>query len=283
MFQFIPVREDNIYAVRVSGRVTHEDYQAFLPELDKLIEDNDTISLFVELDQFEGADFAALKDDFNFGMSHQEKFKKIAVVGDKLWERWGVAISQPFVKAKMKYFAKGDAYDAWDWLRSDQLLDQALDDADIVDYQRILVAVDFSKNARYAAHRAKSMAQRFDAEVQFVHVINETVINDAYYQPLGLGIVADNYEVEATLMKRAKDQLGELLKELELPSGSGTVLIGEPVNSIVSYAQAQQADLIVLGTRSRRGIGSLIGSTTNYVSSHAQCDVLAVPLPANIT
>ena len=283
MFQFIPVREDNIFAVRVSGRVTHEEYQAFLPELENLIKRYGKISLLIELDQLQGAELTAMKDDMTFGLSNQQSFEKIAIVGEKLWERLGVALSKPFIDAEMKYFDKSASHDAWDWLRSEQLMEAALDDAEVTDYKIVLVAVDFSKNARYAAHRAKSIAQSFSAELRVIHVVNEAVINDYYYQPLGLGVMAgDASELSAAMLDSGEQQLNTLLEELEIPLSQGEVMMGSPVNSIVSYAQAQNVDLIVLGTRSRRGIGSLIGSTTNYVSSHAQCDVLAVPLPAKV-
>ena len=283
MFQFIPVREDNIFAVRVSGRLTHKQYQEFLPELNALIKHYGKISLLIELDQFEGAELTAMKDDMDFGLANQEKFEKIAIVGDKLWERWGVALGKPFIDADMKYFDKRESQDAWDWLRSEQLLEIALDEAEATDYKTVLVAVDFSKNARYAAYRAKSIANRFGAELRVLHVVNEAIINDYYYQPLGFGMMSpDALELQEDMISSGEKQLHALLEELEIPQSQGKVMMGSPVNSIVSYGQAQNADLIVLGTRSRRGIGSLIGSTTNYVSSHAQCDVLAVPLPAKV-
>jgi len=281
MFQFIPVREDNIFAVKVSGRLTHAEYQDFLPELEKLIKHYGKISLLIELDHFEGAELVAMKDDLVFGLQYQSQFEKIAIVGDKLWERWAVGLSKPFIEADVKYFDHQHSHEAWDWLRSEQLLEAALIDADSLDYQCVLVAVDFSKNARFAAHRAQAIAKKFSAELKVLHVVNEAVLQDYYYQPLGMGVqLADASELQVAMVSSGEQQLQALLEELGIPAAQGEVMMGSPVSSIVSYAQAQKADLIVLGTRSRRGIGSLIGSTTNYVSSHAQCDVLAVPLPA---
>ena len=48
MFQFIPVHEGNVYAVRVSGKLSHEDYQNFLPDLEDLIKPDEKISLLIE-------------------------------------------------------------------------------------------------------------------------------------------------------------------------------------------------------------------------------------------
>ncbi|PID46170.1 MAG: hypothetical protein CSB47_05535 [Proteobacteria bacterium] len=281
MFQFIPVREDNIFAIRVSGRLTHEEYHNFLPELEGLIKRYGKISLLIELDEFDGAELGVLKEDVEFGLSHQDQFEKIAIVGDKLWERWAVNLGKPFVDGEVKYFDRENAHEAWDWLRSEQLLKAMLEEAEDTDYKRVLVSVDFSRNARYAAHRAKSIADHFSADLRVLHVVNEAVLNDYYYQPLGMGVAAGNVaELQESLVDSGKRQLNALLEELGVPKEQGQVILGSPMASIVSYAQAQNVDLIVLGTRSRRGIGSFVGSTTNYVSSHARCDVLAVPLPA---
>jgi len=56
MLQFIPVFEDNTIAVRASGKLTHEDYQAFLPELEKLLKEEGKVSVLFELDNFSGWD-----------------------------------------------------------------------------------------------------------------------------------------------------------------------------------------------------------------------------------
>jgi len=37
MLQFIPVFEGNTLAVRVSGKLSHADYQTFLPQLEEQI------------------------------------------------------------------------------------------------------------------------------------------------------------------------------------------------------------------------------------------------------
>ncbi len=39
MLQFIPVSEGNTIAVRASGKLSHEDYQKFIPELEKQVEE----------------------------------------------------------------------------------------------------------------------------------------------------------------------------------------------------------------------------------------------------
>ncbi len=47
-------------------------------------------------------------------------------------------------------------------------------------------------------------------------------------------------------------------------------------STILSYAAAQQVDLIVTGSHGRSGVSRLLGSTTNGILHGANCDVLAV-------
>ncbi|MBL4826438.1 MAG: universal stress protein [Spongiibacteraceae bacterium] len=43
-------------------------------------------------------------------------------------------------------------------------------------------------------------------------------------------------------------------------------------------AEKKKADLIIIGTHSKKGIHSLIGSTANGVVNHAKCDVSLVKI-----
>ena len=82
MFQELPVHQDNLFAFRVTGRLAHSDYQAFLPRIEELIARYGRISLFIELEGFRGWDLEAAKDDFRFGLQHRGDFERIAMVGD---------------------------------------------------------------------------------------------------------------------------------------------------------------------------------------------------------
>ncbi len=97
MLQFLPAADGNILAARASGKLSHEDYQNFLPKLEKEIKSLGKISLLLELDNFHGWDLKAAKDDVEFGMQHMDDFDRIAIVGEKAWERWMVAMMKPFV------------------------------------------------------------------------------------------------------------------------------------------------------------------------------------------
>ncbi len=50
-------------------------------------------------------------------------------------------------------------------------------------FEKILVAVDFSDNSSYAFEYALSLAKQFDSELLLLHVINEPVDLRGFYVP----------------------------------------------------------------------------------------------------
>lgn len=286
MFQFIPVHEDNIYAVRVSGKLHHEDYQSFLPELEKLI-DGEDIALLIELDDFHGADLTALKDDFNFGVKHADSFEKLAIVGDKKWQKWMTLLSSPFMKGEIKFFNREDLQNAWDWLRIKKHTNDELADRPVKPYQKIIVGVDFSPHAEHAARRAIELSKQFNAELKLVNVVDEAALYDLYYDPLAMGFSMTEFsqagmegadQLIDSLINKAKKQMASIIKELGLEESQGVVIAGRPNTTLNSYAEAQNVDLIVMGTNGRRGMDAILGSSTRYIQGHARCEVLSVPL-----
>ena len=55
-----------------------------------------------------------------------------------------------------------------------------------------------------------------------------------------------------------------------------TVKVGKPYEQIYLLAEKKNADLIVVGTHSKKGINALIGSTANGVANYAKCDVILI-------
>ena len=287
MFQFIPVHEDNIYALRVSGKLHHEDYQTFLPELEKLLESDQRIALLIELDDFHGADLAAIKDDFTFGLKHADSFEKVAIVGEKKWQKWMTLFSSPFLKSDVKYFDRKALQDAWNWLRIKKYSDSALADMPVRPYQKIMVGVDFSPHSKHAAKRAIELSNQYGAQLELVNVVNEAALYDLYYDPVGMGFTMTEFsqagmegisKMIESLIDKSRDQMNVLIADLGLEQNQGVVITGRPQTTLNSYAEAQDVDLIVMGTHGRRGIDAVLGSATRYIQSHARCEVLAVPL-----
>lgn len=120
----------------------------------------------------------------------------------------------------------------------------------------ILLAADGSHYSEVAAVAAIQMAQYLNAPINVVSVVEQT---------------EKQAEGTATV---------ERIRSLIAPTGitvNGQVTVGKPAESIVETAKAQQADLIVVGTRGLTGLEKiLMGSVSDRVIVLAECAVLVV-------
>ena len=62
-------------------------------------------------------DLHALWDDIKFATTHCTTFDRIALVGDKTWEKRMATICKPFTMATIRYFDAADINKAWAWLQ----------------------------------------------------------------------------------------------------------------------------------------------------------------------
>jgi universal stress protein A len=273
MFKPIPVNMKGVVAFKAVGKLTHADYQKFLPQLEKMIEEQGQISLLLELENFHGWDKEAAKDDYEFAKSHLDAFKRIAIVGDSRWEKWLTLMAKPFVNTEVRFFTPDQLSEAWDWVR-EPFIEAEKEKQGPLPWQKILVPVDFSDHAERAVKRAAALAKEHHADLTLFHVVEDLVLYDDFYDP----VVPMTYEYEDTLLDAATERLTRWAKELALNEANIEVMLGSPAGTILSYAEAQKVDLIVMGSHGRKGLARLLGSTTNAVLNRARCEVLSVPL-----
>ena len=121
-------------------------------------------------------------------------------------------------------------------------------------YRRILLVVDLGEQSEHIGARARDLAAMMGAELSVLHVVEYVPV-----EPMG-----------ETLLPAVQIGIGDVKRE---------VTAGNIKAEIVRAAQEQQADLIVLGSRERRGPSILVNFTEDTVLHAAPCDVLAVRLP----
>ena len=113
------LKEKNILGFELSGKLTDEDYQIFVPEIERNLKRHDKLRILVVFKDFKGWDLHALWDDVKFDIQHFNDFEKIAMVGEKSWQKWMSIICKPFTMARVKYFEKREFAEAMDWLEKD--------------------------------------------------------------------------------------------------------------------------------------------------------------------
>jgi universal stress protein A len=141
-------------------------------------------------------------------------------------------------------------------------------------YKHVIAAVDISDEADQVLKQAKEVASEHAAKLSVM-----TVVKPLTHVYGGLDMVSYtqaslNFEQEAEAQSRK--QAEELAAAIGVAPENVHVSIGAPANQIVDTAAANDADLIVVGSHGKHGLGLLLGSTANGVLHQAQCDVLTV-------
>ena len=144
-------------------------------------------------------------------------------------------------------------------------------------FHRILVATDFSETAERALAFAKALAKGSDRAV--------LLLAHVHFVPLEIEALAVRgaEQVFTDIHEHARAQLAELAGKLrdegfdvEYEARDGVV-----DTVLLDIANDLSADVIVMGTHARRGLGHVVlGSIAERVLRHAPCPVVVVPPPA---
>jgi nucleotide-binding universal stress UspA family protein len=145
---------------------------------------------------------------------------------------------------------------------------------------KIVVPIDGSKNSMEAAEYAVKMAEKYGSEVAVVHVVNLDqnlqllgIYRLSYPDPIKKKIEESRAETQKwfTEITRTAEQRRVRIKTDVIDSPMSVVA------ALVNYADEKKADLIVIGTRGRSGIGKmLLGSVASGVVTYASCPIVVV-------
>ncbi len=116
MIEQLPTDSDKVLGFKMSGKLQDEDYKHFVPLIDAAVAKHGKVRLLAQFHDFHGWDLHALWDDVKFATRHCLDIERIALVGDKAWEKWMAAVCKPFTMAKLRYFDAAELEAARAWL-----------------------------------------------------------------------------------------------------------------------------------------------------------------------
>ena len=144
-------------------------------------------------------------------------------------------------------------------------------------YQRNLVPVDGSATARRGLQEAMALADLTGGQLRLLHVVDEL---SAAMSMSGQGVVsADMFQL---LREGGEQVLAEALalaQSRKLPADSVLIegFTGRLCDHVLAQAQQWGAEIIVLGSHGRRGVGRMVmGSDAEQIIRTAQVPVLVV-------
>ncbi|MFP4356175.1 MAG: STAS/SEC14 domain-containing protein [Phycisphaerae bacterium] len=104
--------------VNLTGKLRREDYEMFVPELERQIEKHGKVRIRVDLRDFHGWEGGGLWEDIKLNLKHFNDIEKVAMVGDSKWQKGMSAFCKPFTTAEIEYFPPDQAEQADQWVRS---------------------------------------------------------------------------------------------------------------------------------------------------------------------
>jgi nucleotide-binding universal stress UspA family protein len=141
-------------------------------------------------------------------------------------------------------------------------------------FEHVLVATDFSESAHRALDAAVTLAKAMGARLTVVHVWDApgfVYANVAYIPAEALTAIV------ATAQKLLDDTVAMARKEH--PVTDGTLRQGVAWREVLAAREDLSADLIVVGTHGRSGLGHLfLGSVAEHVVRASPVPVLTVHL-----
>lgn len=144
---------------------------------------------------------------------------------------------------------------------------------------RILVPIDFSECSGAAFTTAVDLARKLEAKITLLHVwdvpflwpsVGDTMVTVPAEAPM---------TVAQLVKKRAAEELSRFIADYPHPGVevTGRLEMGDPVQTICTFAQEAGHDLIVMGTHGRTGLSRVLaGSVAENVVRHSPIPVLTV-------
>lgn len=139
-------------------------------------------------------------------------------------------------------------------------------------FSNILVAFDGSDQSKKAMEFALQLSKTYSSHLEVIHVYNYPGFI------LGEALVT----VPAYILKDQQDYSNLVLTEANqwiesMPGAKVTLLQGSPAKAIIDYAEGNNSDLIIIGSRGLGGISEFIlGSVSHNVVQHSKIPVLVV-------
>lgn len=122
-FGFMPIQysekqEGRVLEVAVSGKIVKEDYETFVPVVDRLVQKHGKIQILMEMHDFHGWTLSAAWEDTKFGLHHFHDIEKLAIVGETKWQQAMAVFCKPFTKAEVRFFDSSAIDEARQWMAS---------------------------------------------------------------------------------------------------------------------------------------------------------------------
>jgi nucleotide-binding universal stress UspA family protein len=150
--------------------------------------------------------------------------------------------------------------------------------------KKVLIALDYNPTAQKVAEEGFSMAKSMNAEVVLLHVITDPVFyaTSGYSPIMGFSGFVDVSPLQLSSVQGLKEASLQYLDKSKQHLGDKTIQTlvkeGDFADSILATAKEIHADIIVVGSHSRKWLENIVmGSVTEKVLHHTSIPLFIVP------
>jgi hypothetical protein len=97
-------------SIKLSGKLTKEDFGRFAPRLDRLIDEHGRLGILCEMHDVNGWDTG--KEDIKFDVRHLDAIARLAFNCDKSSERAMASLKRPIAATAIRYFDENKVNEA---------------------------------------------------------------------------------------------------------------------------------------------------------------------------
>ena len=105
--------------VNKDGKLTKQDYHHFTRIVDRLVKEHGSIRIIFEMRAFHGWKPEAIWEDIKLNIRHFCHIERLAMVGNKQWERGMCLFCKPFATAQIRYFDENEVGEAQAWIHAE--------------------------------------------------------------------------------------------------------------------------------------------------------------------
>jgi hypothetical protein len=116
--QLIEKQDGKVLELAVNEKFTDSDFRSLEPAFYRLVKQHGKIRVLLQMVDFHGWEGVALWDEVRFDVKHFGEIERLAMVGDKKWEKFLSAFCRPFTTAEVRYFDKVAINEARAWLEN---------------------------------------------------------------------------------------------------------------------------------------------------------------------
>jgi len=118
MLTIVEETNKELLAVRVSGKLTSEDFELYKQQIADRMALSHAARLYFEMTDFDGWEPGSFLENAFFDLVNGREYGRVAMVGNKKWQKWAAQLASPVKKEGVHYFHLTDKESAMRWVQA---------------------------------------------------------------------------------------------------------------------------------------------------------------------